>query len=243
MYKSEIIEETTIKIKFESKIIIDECEKDVIYEAHWLKVAKNMFKMTYLDHHNIEETKDILLKLPQNDEVYSRFQVQKYRELIDELFDDIDDNYKMSYGERKDYTYDEAVEYMEDKDSDFNISSEKWFALSKQLDLSLSELENIKRDDDKYFSYGKQEWLILDEYEVDGYEREYVENLIEDCFLYEYRMEEKKSGRSNPLLQYVDKDKWIDDLCGDRGNHLSGYDGVEYGEKVNDTWYYLYRQN
>jgi hypothetical protein len=148
----------------------------------------------------------------------------------------------MYKSERKDYTYDEAVEYMQDKECDFNDTPEKCFALSNQLKLSLEELEDIKRDRGNYYIYEKEEWLIADEDEVDEIEREYVEQMIDECWLYEYEVEEKKTGRSNPLLTYLDKNKWIDDWCGNRGENLSSVDGVEYEEKVNDVWYYLYKQ-
>lgn len=45
------------------------------------------------------------------------------------------------------------------------------------------------------------------------------------------------------LTEYVDKEKWIDDNSGDRGETLNGYDGTEEEVEFEGTTYYLYRNN
>jgi hypothetical protein len=45
------------------------------------------------------------------------------------------------------------------------------------------------------------------------------------------------------LQNYVDKDKWIDDNSGNRGENLNGYDGNEEEVEFEGTTYYIYRNN
>lgn len=173
------------------------------------------------------------------------------REFI-QYFTKIDLQYQEDRPNLTDYTYEQAVEYFDklkedELDYDFSDEPERCFALGQELGLSLSELQDIEIDENRYspttYKYGEQEWYVLEDDEADKLEEEYVESMIDECYIAEFEAEERKTGRSNPLLQYLDKDKWIEDWCGNRGENLSGYDRNECEQKVNDTWYFLYRQN
>jgi len=82
--------------------------------------------------------------------------------------------------------------------------------------------------------------LVLDDGEADEAWDEYLDNYIEECILREL----PKQYRN-----YFDNDRWKEDARQDgRGNCLSGYNGNEYKETVNDEdgdlhTFYIYRQN
>jgi hypothetical protein len=125
----------------------------------------------------------------------------------------------------------------------FDNDIDKVVALGRELQLSYSELLEVVITKYDAFVVDDEEYLVLTDKEANKVERERVESVIDDCYLAEFNFEEKKSGRSNPLLQYLDKDKWIDDWCGNRGENINGYDGIELESNYNGTTYYIYRTN
>lgn len=85
------------------------------------------------------------------------------------------------------------------------------------------------------YEYGNEEYLVVTDSEADKLWDEYLDNYIEECVLHEipeqYRM-------------YFDDEKFKDDCKMDgRGHCLAGYDGEEQEEKVDGTYFYIYRTN
>ena len=120
-------------------------------------------------------------------------------------------------------------------------------ALAKHCECTIDEMKNIKQESGKYanlnmFTCQGRNYLVATDDEADVLEREYVENVIDECYLAEFISEEQKSRRSNPLLTYLDKDKWIDDWCGNRGENLSSQDGIEHEIKIVNEWFFIYEQ-
>ena len=114
---------------------------------------------------------------------------------------------------------------------------EKAIALALHLDLEISDLRNMTNPHTNIYEIYGETYLILTDYEADEESERYVENLIEDCYLWELRKQK------SPILFYIDIDKWVNDWSRDRGQNLSVYDGNEYYEKVNGIYYYIYRTN
>lgn len=79
------------------------------------------------------------------------------------------------------------------------------------------------------------EYMVLTDREADEAWDEELENYIDDCILPE--LNEAYSG-------YFDREAWKRDARYDgRGHALNHYDGTEYEEQVNNTWYYIYQIN
>lgn len=76
------------------------------------------------------------------------------------------------------------------------------------------------------------EYRVMDDDEADEAEREYLEQLFDDIVEVPSHLE-----------GYVDKDRWIDDQAGNRGENLNGYDGTEDSVEFEGTTYYIYRNN
>lgn len=88
---------------------------------------------------------------------------------------------------------------------------------------------------DNCFSFGQREWLVLTDEEADEEWDRQLESYLDECVLY-----------SLPELAqtYFDRESWKRDARMDgRGHAVSGYDGHEYEEVVNDTSYYIFRIN
>ena len=95
------------------------------------------------------------------------------------------------------------------------------------------ELDNIVEDYDNRFSYYNEEYLVLTDSEADDMEDQQLDNYIDECIMPEI---------PEHLQNYFDDEAWKRDARMDgRGHIISTYDGCEYEEKVNDTWYYIYR--
>ncbi len=148
----------------------------------------------------------------------------------------------MKVSELKDFQYDRLNDIL---DTEY---ANRIIALAIHLDLTVKEcVLDIKKATygEYYYEYGNQEYLVLTDDEANKLEEENVRSVIEDCYLWEYQQEEKKTGRSNPLLQYLDIDKWVEDWCGYKGHNLASYDGIEYEIKLqwSKEWWYIYRTN
>ena len=95
------------------------------------------------------------------------------------------------------------------------------------------ELDSIVETFPNNFRYGNEDYLVLTDEEADEEEDERLDNYIEECVLCEI---------PENLRYYFDDEAWKRDARMDgRGHIISTYDGAEYEEKVNDTWYYIYR--
>lgn len=118
-----------------------------------------------------------------------------------------------------------------------NLSNEKIIALGIFLELKpLEANDEIAEEGGDMFTYGNQEYVIATDSEADQIERDYIESLIENI-LYEIK-------RDYPnIVKYIDEESMMDDYSENRGRNIASYDGYENEEKVNDTYYYIYRIN
>ncbi len=174
-------------------------------------------------------------------DLWDKWHIKKYCELNDEdkkqeLINLCNSICDLIEEEEKDY-----LKSLEEKTEE-EIDDDRILALGKHLELSYTEMyEDIFKA--KYgnynYEYGNQEYLVMTNDEADVYERETVENTIQECYIDVYSREMK----NNPMINYIDLDRWVDDWCGDRGNNISSYDGYEYYEEVNGETYYIYRIN
>ena len=141
----------------------------------------------------------------------------------------------------------EIDEKEEELRSDEKLSGEEITEiLQNWIDEEYTLLEDefkISKYDENRIEYGNQEYLVLTDDEADELSREQTEQLIEDCYLYEYKKDEEKSGKSNPLLQFLDLEAWIDDWSSNRGEILASYDSEENDITIDNTTYYIYRTN
>ena len=118
--------------------------------------------------------------------------------------------------------------------------------IQKWIDEECTLLEDefkVSNYNDSRIEYGNQEYLVCTDEEADELSREQTEQLIEDCYLSEYRRDEEKSGRSNPLLQFLNLEAWIDSWSNNRGEILAGYDSEENDVTIDSGTYYIYRTN
>ena len=93
------------------------------------------------------------------------------------------------------------------------------------------ELDSIVETFPNNFRYYNAEYLVLTDSEADEEEDERLDNFIDECL-----------EIPDNIRPYFDEEKWKRDARMDgRGHIISSYDGCEYEEKVNDTWYYIYR--
>ena len=96
------------------------------------------------------------------------------------------------------------------------------------------ELDSIVEGYDRnIFEYYGQEYIVLTDKEADEEWDRQLDNYLEECIypeLPEY------------LRVYFDDEAWKEDAKTDgRGHAISRYDGCEYEEQVNGTWYFIYR--
>lgn len=111
--------------------------------------------------------------------------------------------------------------------------AERLVAFGILMELSMSELEDVKIDGTS-FSYYKQGWVGGTENEVEELCDRVIKDYIEECVLPEI---------PEPYRDYFDTDGYAYDYLDDgRGRWLSSYDGYEKEISVNGTYYYFYRQ-
>jgi len=111
-------------------------------------------------------------------------------------------------------------------------------AFNESDDLTFEEWVNLNYEQVEAFD--NDNYLVLDDGEADEAWDEYLDNYIEECILHEL---------PEQYRNYFDNDRWKEDARQDgRGHCLSGYNGNEYKETVNDEdgdlhTFYIYRQN
>lgn len=76
------------------------------------------------------------------------------------------------------------------------------------------------------------EYLVLTDSEAEKFEKEHLEQLFDEI-----------ADIPSYLSNYVNKEKWIDDSTGERGQNLATYDGEEYDIEFEGETYYIYRTN
>ena len=95
------------------------------------------------------------------------------------------------------------------------------------------ELDMITENAWGELDYYGETYLVLTDSEADDIEDERLNQYIEECIMPEI---------PEHLQNYFDEEAWKRDARMDgRGHNISTYDGCEYEEIVNDTWYYIYR--
>lgn len=137
------------------------------------------------------------------------------KELINELLNDYD---------KKIIALAQHLNINMDIDEEYNIEELK------------EELNNIKEGyTDNIFEYYNEEYEVLTDNEADERWEEELQNYTDECIIPEL---------SDFATRYFNKEAWKRDARFDgRGHSISRYDGCEHEEKVNDTWFYIYRQN
>ena len=107
-----------------------------------------------------------------------------------------------------------------------------------------SELEQIQEAtyNNNLLEYYNESYLVLTDKEADDAWEDELQNYIDECIMPELERMEENSGIR--ISYYFDEEAWKRDARFDgRGQSLNRYDGTEYEEKVNGTWYYIYRQD
>lgn len=177
-------------------------------------------------------------------------------ELTEDMLDELFDNLQFEYSQRTSITsLDEGNEEdlkliyqaLENFDDDDKF---KVWALAKHCDCTLEEMSNIEVERNCNYTCQGRDYLVCTDNEADELEKERVESTIEECYLSEMKYSHNGYNFSkrevNQVWQYIepyiDIDRWVNDWCGNRGENLSNYDGCEYEELVNDTWYFIYKQ-
>ena len=77
------------------------------------------------------------------------------------------------------------------------------------------------------------EYIVLTDEEADDFETEYLESIFR----------EMTHSIPDNLERYMDIDKFTCENSGNRGENISGYDGVELSQDYDGTTYYIYRSN
>ena len=136
----------------------------------------------------------------------------------------------------------DETEFQISENEEFEDEEEKQERLQELADERHDKIEEIKdelnsivNEYDNTYSYGREEYIVATDEEADEIEDEYLDNYLEECIYPEL---------PENLRFYFDDEAWKRDARMDgRGHCISTYDGCEYEEKVNGTWYYIYRTN
>lgn len=92
-----------------------------------------------------------------------------------------------------------------------------------------------ERYNDKVFSWGNREFLVVTDDEADKLWDEELDNYLDECVLTEL---------PENVRHYFDREKWKHDARIDgRGHALNRYDGNEDCVEIDGTDYFIYRQN
>ena len=121
---------------------------------------------------------------------------------------------------------------------DLDDWDDKIIALAQHLELDEASFDEITHGKDEpyvggIYYYGDEEYLVLTDDEADRELSDSHENFIEEVVFQNLPKE---------YQIYFDKQAFKDDYT-DRGEYISGYDGIENEETVNGTTYYIYRRN
>lgn len=107
-------------------------------------------------------------------------------------------------------------------------------ALAQFLDCKKKDII-VNTYNDSLLEYGSEEYLVVTDDEADDLWEESLDNYLEDCIYPEL---------PGNLKNYFDDEAWKSDARFDgRGHSLSGYDGEENKETVDEETFYIYRQN
>ena len=107
-------------------------------------------------------------------------------------------------------------------------------ALAQFLDCKKKDII-VNTYNDSFLEYGSEEYLVVTDDEANDLWEESLDNYLEDCIYPELQ---------GNLKNYFDDEAWKSDARYDgRGHSLSGYDGEENEETVDEETLYIYRQN
>jgi hypothetical protein len=166
----------------------------------------------------------ILRELPQDFE-------QQLEETIDEVLLQEDERKGKSFEEMTDEELCAAIREQTHYDDDRDV--ELCAALVRMFDLSEDDLGDVLIDGTRVTVQGIDYMAGTDE-EMDELWDESLDNYLEECVLPELPEMARK---------YFDNEAWKRDARHDgRGHCLNSYDGTEEEQKINNTWYYAYRQ-
>jgi hypothetical protein len=111
--------------------------------------------------------------------------------------------------------------------------AERVAALVKMFDLSINDLSDVEISDSRATVQGIDYHFGTDE-EMDIVHEEYLQNYLDECVLSEIK--------DDNLKRYFDSEQWIEDAKQDgRAHSLNNWDGSEEEAKVNNTFYFAYR--
>jgi len=117
---------------------------------------------------------------------------------------------------------------------DLTVMTNQILALAQHLDVDAEEL-TVSGYDDNIVEYGNEEYLVVDDSTADELWEESLDNYLEECIY---------PDLAGHLKNYFDDEAWKRDARHDgRGHSLSGYDGHENEETVNEETFYIYRTN
>lgn len=116
------------------------------------------------------------------------------------------------------------------------MENEKILALAEFLNVDEADIADIREGyDSNIFEYYGEEYEVLTDEEADDRWEEELNYYIEECIIPEL---------PENMQNYFDEEAWKRDARLDgRGHAISRYDGNENEAKINDTYYYIYRQN
>lgn len=118
-----------------------------------------------------------------------------------------------------------------------NELNERMEAVAILLGLDEEEKQELREGgwNDNIIEYYNEEYEVLTDEEADDRWEEELNNYIDECI---------RPELPEFLGNYFDEEAWKRDARFDgRGHSISRYDGCENEIKVNDTYYYIYRQN
>lgn len=122
-----------------------------------------------------------------------------------------------------------------DEEADYDTEEEKEEARQEAIDDLRNSIEDIQDIGDNLYKYGREEYNVYTDDEAEEAWENELDYYLEECVYPEI---------PERLRNYFDDEAWKEDARMDgRGHAISRYDGCEYEEKINGTWYFIYRQN
>ena len=139
-----------------------------------------------------------------------------------------------------------------------NLDNPRIKALSKYLELTKEEEQEIYYESYDIYCYGNQEYLVLTDDEADEKVAEYIKDSVwafnpsflsshsgidEDVFKL---LQDKCESANEAVLKLIkDFDEFVEDAVATdgRGHFLSSYDGEENDHEHDNETYYIYQTN
>jgi hypothetical protein len=163
-------------------------------------------------------------------DLWNKWHLKEIDEDFEDELDSLLDNIEQEEEEKQEREVEETdIDLFED----FN-KPECALALALMLELSVSEIEDIVEESDNRWCVQGVDYLAGTDEEMDEKWDEDLENYIDECILSEI---------PEPYRFYFDNESWKSDARNDgRAHSLNRYNSGELEQKINETWYYAYRQ-